>query len=137
MKTLSKVLRENADRKELINAVMDNLDIEQIEDINRHGIDGGFGNFIYYADTVKFYEQNKKEIISMAKDMASDMGENLLEMIGGFNCLKYYDYKKKRWIDEEGQEAIGKTIYGNEVDKVVANALAWFAAEEVCRMFEN
>lgn len=137
MKTLSKVLRENADRKDLINAVIDNLDIEQIEDININGIDGGYGKFVYYADTVKFYEQNKKEIISMAKDMASDMGENLLVMIGGFNCLKYYDYQKKRWIDEEGQDAIGKTIYGNEVDDVVANALAWFAAEEVCRMFEN
>jgi len=73
----------------------------------------------------------------LKKGMASELGENILEMVGGFNCLKYYDYKTKKWTDPEGQEAVGQTIYGGKADDQVANAMAWFAAEEVCRMFEE
>ena len=28
------------------------------EDISSHGIGGGFGGFIYYSETVKFFEDN-------------------------------------------------------------------------------
>jgi len=30
-------------------------------DISDHGISGGFRGFIYYADTVKFAQENKKK----------------------------------------------------------------------------
>lgn len=129
MKTLAQVTKERPEYKTLINAVIRKIGIDSVRDVNNNGIDGGFNGFIYYADTVKFYSRHKKAILSMAKDMSSDLGQNLLEMIGEFNCLKYYDYKTKKWMDEEGQEAIGQTVYGRKVDDVVANALTWFAAE--------
>jgi SpoVK/Ycf46/Vps4 family AAA+-type ATPase len=88
------------------------------------------------SDTVKFWKSHKKDILQMAKDVSSDLGENLIEMIGGFNCLKYYDYDNEKWTDKEGQEAIMHTIYGRKTDDIVANAMSWFAAEEVCQMFE-
>ena len=137
MKTLKQVTSERPEYKRLINAVIDNIGIESVEDVINHGIDGGFNGFIYTSDTVAFYKKHKKDIITLAKDMASDLGENLIEMIGGFNCLKYYDYNKNKWVEDKGQDAIGQTVYGNDHDDMVANALAWFAAEEVCRMFEE
>lgn len=137
MKTKKQVLAERPDRKTLINAVINRIGTDSVEDVLRGGIDGGFHGFIYYKDTVAFYRRHKADILDMANDMASDMGENVLEMIGGFNCLGYYDHKTSKWTDTEGQDAVGRTIYGGKVDDVVANALAWFAAEEVCRMFEE
>ena len=120
--------------KKLINAVRRQIgDVEYLEDVYNHGAGAGFPGFTYYTDTVAFYKKNKAAIIELAKEQADGMGINILEMIGGFNCLKYYDYKTNRWTDEEGQEAIGQTVYGRKVDDVVANALAWYALEEVAR----
>lgn len=127
--------------KNLIEAVKEQIggDEDELEgtltDVMNHGADSGWPGFTYYHDTVEFFLNNKKEIIELAKEMADDLGENVIEMIGGFNCLKYYDYKTNKWIEPEGQDAIGKTIYGrkNDTDEMVANALAWFALEEVAR----
>jgi hypothetical protein len=120
--------------KKLINAVKRQIgEVDNLEDVYNHGADAGFPGFTYYSDTVEFYKKNKAAIIELAKEHADGMGINILEMIGGFNCLKYYDYNTNRWTDAEGQEAIGQTVYGRKVDDVVANALAWFALEEVAR----
>ena len=137
MKTKREVLNERPDYKTLINAVINRIGMDSVEDVNNHGIDGGFNGFIYYTDTVNFWTRHKKSILRLAGEMADDTGLDMLTMIGGFNCLKYYDYKTERWTDKEGQQAIGQTVYGNKPDDVVANALAWFAAEEVCRMFDE
>lgn len=136
MKTLSQVKRENQEYSRLIDAVIKRIGLDSVEDVINHGIGGGFSGFIYYADTVKFYKTHKKDILNLARNMAYDLGEGVISMVGGFNCLKYYDYNKG-WVDLEGQEVIGKTLYGSGVDDVVANAMAWFAAEEVCRMFDE
>jgi len=138
MKTLEQVVRMQDEAKaELIRAVVENIGIDSVEDVNNHGIDGGSNGFIYTRDTVAFYQTHKAAIMEMLKEAADGMGEDVLQMIGGFRCLGYYDQKAGKWTDKEGQEAIGQTIYGGPVDDMVGNALAWFAAEEVCRMFED
>ena len=137
MKSKKQVIEERPDYKKLINAVLNSIDEDDIENINNHGIDGGYGKFVYYSDTVTFYKKHKADIKKLAQEMAQEMGENVIEMIGGFNCLKYFDYKNHKWTDLEGQDVIGETFYGNKYDDVVANALAWFAGEEVCRWFEE
>jgi hypothetical protein len=137
MKTKTQVIKERPEYKTLINAVINNIGMDSVEDVINHGIDGGFHGFVYHTETIAFYKKHKKIINKMALEMASELGENILEMIGGFNCLKYYDHKTGKWTESEGQDAIGKTFYGNDLDTQVANALAWFAAEEVCRMFED
>ena len=93
-------------------------------DVCQHGIGGGFAGFIYYADTVRFYQKNKADILSLAKEQAEDIGQSVLEMIKGFRCLEGMT------IDE-----IAEGIYTTGGDVQVANALAWFAAEEVCREY--
>jgi len=58
------------------------------EDVTNHGASGGFAGFTYYSDTVPFAVRHKKDILSMAENMADDLGEDTFTMIGGFNCLK-------------------------------------------------
>jgi hypothetical protein len=142
MKSKKKVIEENPHLKTLINAVWAALGepAQNIKDINKHGIQGGYGNFVYYSDTVAFYKRHRKTINEMVFEMGRQLGESPVEMVGSFNCLKGYNYESKRWSDEEMRDEIGRCIYGGslrDIGDTVPNALAWFAAEEVCRLFEN
>lgn len=102
---------------------------EDAQMICEHGIDGGYHGWIYYyPDTVPFYGRNRAAINAMAADMARDIGEGgAIELITGFNCLRG-DYT----ADE-----VGATMYGSKsrMNTQIANALAWFAAEEVARSY--
>ena len=91
----------------------------------QHGIDGGFAGFICYSDTTAFFKKNKADILFLAKDQAEESGQSMLEMINYFRCLG-----GELSIDE-----IAEGIYTTGGDVRVANALAWFAAEEVCREY--
>ena len=99
------------------------------EDIINHGISGGFSGFIYYSETSDFVFKNIKEIRELAKQQADDFGMGMLEMIKGFNCLNG-DYSE----DEIGECLWGE---GNEDSDQIMNALAWYAAEEICNEFSN
>jgi len=129
MKTKKEVLKDNSQYKALINAVVSRVGLDSVEDINRHGISGGYGGFIYYSDTTAFFRKYKKDILKMAEEMADSMGEDMLTMIRSFNCLG-----NNYTVNE-----IGQAIYAGKGDYVdqIQNAMAWFAAEEVCRMFED
>lgn len=98
---------------------------ESAEDICNHGINGGYGGFIYYSDTVPFFTRNRRAIIDLAKEQAADFGQGVLEMIAGFNCFAG-DYT----ADE-----IGETLFGRDPDTQIANGLAWYAGEEVARCY--
>jgi|TARA_B110000483_G_scaffold30536_1_gene37073 hypothetical protein len=122
----------------LINAVIDCLGyenqndpdcIEDMKNINSYGIDGGFGGFVYYHETSKFFDDNRNLIIDLAREQSEDFGVGMLEMIQGFNCFKNYHIP----IDE-----IGEVIFGNNTDDLenavtIKNALSWYAGEEVSR----
>lgn len=98
---------------------------ESAPDIARYGIDGGFGGFIYTDETVAFFRKNREAIVNLAKDQADDLGVGVLEMISNFNCLR-----GDCTIDE-----IGETLFGRTPDDQIANALAWYAGEEVARSY--
>jgi len=116
----------------LIKAVVDGLHCDNLEeltttleDIVNHGIDGGFGEFIYYYDTVRFFLDNRDEIVDLVKEKASGFGVNPIEFVADFVTLN-----GKGWTDE-----IGRAIYGviDKCDVTIPGALTWFAAEEVAR----
>jgi hypothetical protein len=116
--------------KKLINAVKRNLGgdaNEQLKDIAKHGIAGGFGGFIYYRDTIKFFKNNRAEIIELVREMAQEFGQDPIEFVASFNCLKPADF--------ETREEIARALYGKlkADDTQVPNALAWFAGEQVAR----
>ena len=140
MKSYNQVLRDNADKKAIINAVLNQLGIDRseapeetsIRDINNHGINGGFGGFIYYSDTVAFYRKHRKAINEWIIDTAEELGENTIDMVCNFGCIKDNSREMK--------DDVGRCVYGGKLDdytKIIENAFAWFAAEEVCRMFED
>lgn len=137
MKTKKQVLIENPEYKRLINAVISRISMEYVEDVNRHGINGGFSGFIYYSDTVAFFRQYRKDILKLAEDMASQLGEDMITMISNFNCLSSGSYPNRK--PDYTTTEISQAIFTGRGDAStqVLNAMAWFAAEEVCRMFED
>ncbi len=111
---------------------------ENLIDVNNHGADAGFCNFVYYQDTVPFFEKHRKEILSVLEEDADSFREEPAQIVFGFNCLRL------READSEEQRAyrsaINRLLYGNrKVDwdrpeeVQIANALAWLALESVAR----
>jgi hypothetical protein len=147
MKTTRQVMDQSDIPKRLINAVVRQLGgKDSLEDICNHGIDGGFHGFIYYNDTIAFYKRNRSEIVALVNQMAEELGENPIDMIAGFNCLagqyprKAGNYGFDTEFDKARRElypSISRCLYGRitDEDTQVANALAWFAGEEVARAY--
>ena len=103
---------------------------ETAADVANHGADAGFSGFTYYSDTCAFYANHQTDIMTMVEEMADQLDEGSVEMVRNFNCLGKDNYTA---------EEVGKTMYGSKAKHhtQVANALAWFALEEVCRAYEN
>jgi hypothetical protein len=120
----------------LIKAVSDQLgsDGEELkttfQDISNHGIDGGYGGFVYYSDTIEFFKKNRKEIVELVVEMSEEFGQTPIEFVRGFNCLKNTFENAA-----EAEAEISRALYGrlSKDDTQVPNALAWFAGEEVAR----
>jgi hypothetical protein len=94
-----------------------------LNDIQSHGMDGGFGGFIYYSDTVEFAEQNMSDILEIARDMAESLEvDGAYSLISGFACLG------DGYTADSVADAINKTDHEDRTQ--VLNAMAWFAAEE-------
>ena len=124
--------------KKLINAVIENLGydnkndpelIQQLKDITNHGIGGGFGGFIYYSETTSFFNENRKEIIELVKDMSFSLGDGMIEMVASFNCFKNMDLT----LDEIGDVLFGVDTENVNEKMIIKNGLSWFAGEEVAR----
>ena len=100
---------------------------EHARDVSMYGASGGFAGFIYYTDTCRFYAVNRDAILEAVRDMCDGLGEEPIQFIRSFNCL------------DATESEVGLTLYGSKKqhDTQVANALAWFALEEVARSFED
>lgn len=98
---------------------------ESAPDISKHGIAGGFSGWIYYTETCDFYAKKQGTIVAIVEQWANDSNLSPIDFVSGFHCL------------DADKPSIGKTLYGNkrQHDTTIANALAWFAAEEVARSF--
>ena len=86
----AQVLRDNSSYKTLINAVINNIGLDSVEDVNSHGINGGFSGFIYYSDTHKFAMRYRKLIVRMLQEMADDLGEEVVKMV-----VTEYRYRRR------------------------------------------
>ena len=138
MKKISTVCREHAEYAALVRAVVKALHgTESIEDINSHGIDGGYGEFCYYSDTVAFYFRHRASIVALAESLANELEEGTVEMVRNFNCL--VDTSTRDRTPDYSEREIAMALYGRKNDElgVIYNALSWFAAEEVCQWFEE
>jgi hypothetical protein len=116
------VLREYPQFKKLFGALFRRLQRSDIIDIYNYGAGNGVPGFTYYSETLRFYKKYQKEIIELAENLAFDLGEDMLQMIGNFKCLK--SYKLRPYDVALGLD--GKGDYSTEIQ----NAMVWFALEE-------
>lgn len=132
IKTKKQVLSENLEYKTLINAVINRIGIDSIENINNHGIHGGFSGFTYYKDTHAFAMRYRKLIIKRLQEQASELGQEVVEMVSQFGTFR------NNPMDSQDRMDLYKYLGGGRCQQsTITNLMAWFAAEEVCRMFEN
>lgn len=136
--SMKEACKQNAAHAELIRAVVQQLggmnnDTQQMmEDILRHGIDGGFHGFIYYSDTCKFAQKNQKHITVLLEEQAEQFGEDVVSMVANFGVFR------QSAMDDFDRKDLDLFLAGQAgrcKGHTVLNVLAWFAAEEVCRMF--
>lgn len=82
LKSINQVLKENSDYKDLIISVLENLgDITEndiyydIQNIKENGAGGGYGNYIYYADIIKWLKDRslQNEIGEYFKNWAEEI----------------------------------------------------------------
>ena len=111
--------------KTLQTAVIRRVGRDSLQDVANHGADGGFPGFCYYSDTCAFYARHQSRIVALVEELADDLGKSPCKLVAGFRCLNG-DYSEAE---------IGRTLYGPKKghDTQIANALAWFALEEVAR----
>ena len=132
MKTTKQVITDYPQHKKLINAVLRQLGSkENIEDIYRNGINGGYSGFIYYTETHKFAIKNRKAIIELLEEMAFHLYDNdVVEMVKSFNTFR------RNGMDKDELRDLYRYLGGVKVEQgSITNIMAWFAAEEVARMF--
>ena len=131
MKTLTKVLSNIEEyKKPVIRACIRAVGKESVADVVNHGADSGFSGFCYYTETCAFYRRHRKAINQWIMELAQEFGEDAVSMVVNFNCLKSEEYRMD----------VGRCLYNGRLgDSMtrVENALAWFALEESCRLFEN
>ena len=132
MNSKKQVLADNSSYKTLINAVVNRIGLDNIEDVNNHGIDGGFSGFIYYTDTHAFAMRYRKLIVRLLEDQADQLGEEVVSLVSNFGVFR------RSAMDNEDRKDLYKYLGGGKCEQsTITNLMAWFAAEEVCRMFDN
>ena len=101
---------------------------EVASDVAKCGANAGWGNFVYYSDTVSFTKRHKQKIISCLKEDALNCGESFANFVSGFNCFKGMT-----------QDDVMDGLYNPKSDAmiIVYNGLAWYALESVCYAIVN
>lgn len=137
--TVKECCKQNPAHAKLIRATvkqfggMDNDLQNTMENILSHGIDGGYSGFIYYSETVKFAVKNQKHIVALLEEQAEQLGEG--DVISMVNCFKPF---RKSGMDADDKKDLYLFLAGQAgrcKEYTIPNLLAWFVAEEVCRMF--
>lgn len=94
---------------------------EDAQSIAEHGADSGFHGFIYYSDTIGFYDKNKKRILRALQDECMDIGQTMADCIASFNCIDCTSIQVESFLLGLNDE--------DETD--LKNALSWWALERV------
>jgi hypothetical protein len=132
LKTKKQVLSEYPKYKTLINAVISRIGMDSVNDVIRHGVDGGFHGFIYYSDTHAFAIRHRKSIIRLLEEEAEMLGEETVEMVSHFGVFR------NNKMENADRKELYRYLGGSKCEPgTITNVMAWFAAEEVCRFFEE
>lgn len=132
MKTKKQVISEHEDYKTLINAVINRVRVTSVNDINNHGIDGGYSGFIYYSDTHSFAIRHRKQIVELLEQDAEDFGQEVVEMVSGFGV-----FRNSKMDNDDRRDLYRYLSFAKCEQSTITNLMAWYAAETVCRWFDE
>jgi hypothetical protein len=132
MRTKTQVIKDRPELKTIINAVISNIGMDSVQDVNNHGIGGGFSGFIYYGETHAFAMKHRKTIVKILEEQADEFGQDVVSMVAGFGV-----FRNSPMDNEDKKELYRYLGFGKCEQSAITNLMAWYAAEEVCRMFEN
>lgn len=136
--TLVTCCKQNPDHAKLIRAVVkqfggiDNETQSMMKNILSHGIDGGYHGFIWHSETCKFAQKNQKQITALLENQAEQFDIDVVEMVNGFKPFR------KNGMDKDDKKDLYLFLAGQAgrcKGTTIPNLFAWYAAEEVCRMF--
>ena len=136
MKSKTQVIRENSKYRLLINAVLDRIGYKEdkrvVQDVNNSSAYAGYSGFIYYSETHPFTIRYRKYIIMLLEEAAEQMGQRIEEMVADFGVFRNSN------MDLQDRRDLYKLLGGGKPSQgTITNVMAWFALEEVCRMFEE
>ena len=133
MKSKKQVLADNASYKTLINAVLRNLGgTDYVHDVMNNGANAGFRGFITYTETHAFAMRYRKLIVRLLEEMADSLGEDVVSMVSGFGVFRNSP------MDNDDKKQLYRYLGGGKCEQsAITNVMAWFALEEVCRMFDG
>ena len=96
--------------------------LQTLKDTCNGGANSGVHGFIYYNETVPFFNDNRDSIIKLAKNMADELGyDSIISFIKSFNSAS-----------DSTEDEIGEALYNpNSDEEWIPNVLAWFALETV------
>lgn len=131
MKTLKTVKQEGPEYKKLIQAVINQLGgMDYIGQIR--SAEDGYPGFTYYADTHKFAMKNRAQIVQLLQDTADQLGEEVVSMVKNFGVFR------NNPADNDDLQDLYRFLGGGRPKQgIITNIMAWFALEEVNRMFED
>jgi hypothetical protein len=94
-----------------------------------NGANIGIGNFIYYSDTIPFYNKNRAAIASHIERTAEELGTDIFSMVQNFGVFRN---SEKPTPTEIGKALWDKSKTYPELTSLY-NVFAWYALEEVAR----
>ena len=118
---------------------------ESAADCAKHGAASGcMGAFIYYSDTCKFYDANKRLIMGLAKTMAENGGISFVEMIASlYSEPQITDETRRAALNflvpthDEETETLEEETERKSYETHFKNHLTWYAVESVCQEYVN
>jgi hypothetical protein len=94
-----------------------------------YGANIGISGFIYYSETIPFFQKNRAAIAIHMELTAAELGTDIISMVQGFGV---FSHSEKPTPSEIGKALWDKSkTYTDLTD--LYNVFAWYALEEVSR----
>jgi hypothetical protein len=105
----------------------------QLVNVAQHGADGGFPGFIYYSDTIRFFQRNRKDIVNNIEQTASELDEDVIQFVQSFGV---YRNTTPPTPGEVGRALWDSAHLDDELTSLY-NVFSWYALEEIANVWSR
>jgi hypothetical protein len=102
-----------------------------LTDCAKHGADSGFPGFTYYSDTIRFFKQNRKDIVTNIGHTAAETGMDIIELVQSFGVFRYSTPP----TSGEVGKALWDSAHIHDELTTLYNVFAWYALEEISHIW--